>query len=340
MNSNLSLYNKAKTMFITRSFISVNKLIDLMIIGVLFALPYYNCINRPISGDALNYYIHFLLAQENICVIEPSFFVLSKFFSLINSGIWGFRFVLTFYATLDVIILFKLLKKSSIAILGFIIFYFSFYNWMMCVIMRAGLAYMISLLAFYYLECDKKKFFLLICFAAFFHVSVIFFLVMIPLSNYSKNRNRLLKIPILSIFIAIVIAFVFNVVFTKISVNNYIFNKISGYYTTGIYKLNLFSLKSMYLFFLYYLFYFFIPKEKLKEEVKAFYLLLSTSFFLHFLGAFVIGEIGSRLRDFVYISQIVSVPMFIKNANGKLLFTIMIISIVLFFSIYEGNFIL
>ena len=299
------------------------------------------CILRPLRGDTFTYHIHYLLAQENICLIEPSFYLISKICYKIAHDVIGFRLLISIYAIIDAYILLKIFKKSKSPLLCFLIFYLAFYNWFMCTLMRASVAYLICFSSLYDIaEQKRKKAFVKILIATLFHYSVCWFLVILPLEKRIKNKKQLKRFSLYAFFAIIIGAPIMNIIFSKILPNNYILEKLYSYYTSGIYYLQLFSLKSIFLFIIYYYFLKYLNIGKISRVCRISLIFISFSIVFHFFGVMIMGEIGSRLRDFVYVGLLIFAPEALKYIkNRKLLFLYFLMGF-LFFSIKESNLVL
>lgn len=308
---------------------------------LFFAFLVIHCIFRPFSGDTYNYHVHFLAAQDNICQIEYSFFFLSKLCYFIGQDTIGFRLLLSIYALIVAFFLLELFKKSKSPLLCFLIFYLSFYNWIMCTLMRASVAYILCYSSLYDIANHKKKKAILkILIGTLFHYSVAWFFIIIPLEKRIKNKKELKKFTIFCCVCILIFSPLINLIFSKIQPTNYLFEKLYSYYNSGIYYLHPLSLKSLFLALVFCYFFKKLKFSELTPVGRISFVLLSLFIVFHFFGVFIMGEIGSRLRDFIYIGALVYLPEFIYLLKHKRFITICSLFGFLLFSIKESNLIL
>jgi len=129
---------------------------EIIILKILFIMPFLFCVFRPLtSNDTIGYYNYFIKASMLNSYPEISCVLISVFSKLIGCTDNGFRIILFIYTLLATIVLFKILEKSDNITLSFFV-YFSFaYLYQMNIQMRSSVANLIFLYAIYDIK-DKN----------------------------------------------------------------------------------------------------------------------------------------------------------------------------------------
>lgn len=313
---------------VNKKYISTKKFDELIILKVLFIIPFVICIFRPISSiDTSGYYQYYLNASIENPMPEISFVLISIIIKSIFGVEIGFRVVLLIYALIATVLLFKILEKSDNIPLSFFV-YFSFgYVYQMNIQMRSSVSNLIFLSAVFDIKNKNwKKYYIKMLFAFLFHNSSILFFIIYPFSRYILKRRRIL------FFLPFIFIFATRIGWSIIALLTS-YADTTGFYALRLLKIyteyakhyvNPFNRFSLFIFLVYYFYLFFFPIKKLTDLEIISLSILSISIFCYFVGAFYLPIIAERYPEGLNLVFVIFFPLLEKRIKERNIFLLLV----------------
>lgn len=315
---------------------------EIIILKILFILPFLFCVFRPInSTDTGRYYEYFLNSSLDNITIEKSYLWICIISKLIGGDVYGFRIVLFIYTLLATLLFFKVLEKSKNITLSFL-FYFSFaYLYQMNIQMRSCVANLLFLYAIYDIK-DKnwKMYYFKILLAFFFHSSSVFFLIIYPYCRLLLKKRKLLKyIPFVyiigSYYLSSIISFIISL---ANSTGIYALQVLQTYTLYYKQKVNPLNRISLFIFLVYFFYVIAFQLKKLKDMEIIALSVLSLSIFCYFIGAFQVAVIGQRYPEALNLVFVILLPFLEKRIKEKYIFHILVFVYLTIVNMQYGTF--